>query len=106
MSAQPHYTPFERFFLWTLAALGLLVVNAAFLYGVFFDRVALAEAMGNPISMAFQAEAFLLLAALTWLLPKWGVIRLHRSWFVVLSLLGSLAFALPLALLWSGRTDD
>jgi hypothetical protein len=106
MSAQPHYAPFERFFLWTLAATGLVAVNGAFLYGLFFDRTALAEAMGNPVSVAFQLEAFLLLAALTWLLPKWGVSRLPRSWFVVLCLLGSLAFALPAALLWSGRTDD
>jgi hypothetical protein len=106
MSAPPHYAPWERVLLWTLAATGLLVVNGAFLYGVFFDPGAMAEAMGNPVSVAFQVEAFLLLAALAWLLPKWGVTRLRRGWFVALSLLGSLAFALPVALLWQRRADD
>jgi hypothetical protein len=102
----PHYARWERFLLWTLAATGLLLVNGAFLYGVFFDPGAMAEAMDNPVSLAFQVEAFLLLAALAWLLPKWGVTRIRRGWFVALGLLGSLAFALPVALLWGGRPYD
>jgi len=106
MSPHPRYSSWERLWLWTLAAVGLLVVNGGFLYGVLVDPAVLASAMRNPVSVAFQVEAFLLLAALTYLLPKWGVSRLPRGWFVALALLGSLAFALPVALLWRGRTKN
>ena len=37
---------------------------------------------------------------LAFLLRKWGASQLQPAWFIVLSLLGSLAFALPVALLW------
>jgi len=103
MSVHPPYSRLERSWLWVLAAAGLLVVNGGFLYGVFFDTGALVAAMRNPVSLAFQVEALLLLGALTYFLPRWGVSRLHRGWFVLLSLIGSLAFALPVAVLWRGR---
>lgn len=97
------YSPLERFLLITLAGVGLVVVNGAFLYGVFIDPDALGAAMKNPVSLAFQIEAFLLLAAMAYLLSKWGVSRISWVWFVILSILGSLAFALPVALLWPRR---
>jgi hypothetical protein len=100
------YSPTERRWLWTVAALGFLGVNGTFLYGFFFVPGAMSEAMTNPVSMAFLAEALILLALLAYLLGRWGVNRLGRVWFVVLSALGSMAFALPAVLLWpSGGTD-
>ena len=38
-------------------------------------------------------EALVLVVLLAWLFRKWGVTRLGWGWFVLLSLLGSLAFA-------------
>jgi len=38
--------------------------------------------MTNPISLAFLTEAFLILAALAYLLGKWGVARLSWRWFL------------------------
>lgn len=102
------YTALERFLLLSLAAVGLVGVNGAFLYGVIIEPEALSAAMRNPVSLAFQVEAFLLLGALTYLLRKWGVIRISWVWFIILALLGSLAFALPVALLWrrGGRAES
>lgn len=100
MSHRIEYSPAERFWLWALAAFGFLAVNGAFMYGVFVRPEILAQAQRNPLSMAFVVEALLLVAALAYLLPKWGVTRMPWGWFVVLSLAGSLAFSLPLALMW------
>lgn len=97
------YSATERFWLWMLAAFGFVAVNGAFMYGVFVRPDILAAAQRNPLSLAFIVEALVLMAALAYLLPKWGVTRLPWGWFVVLSLAGSLAFSLPIALLWKGR---
>lgn len=98
----------ERRVLWAVAALGFLGVNGLFLYGALFVPGALSDAMTNPVSMAFLAEATILLALLAYLLTKWRVSRLSWIWFVVLSALGSIAFALPAVLLWpsAGYRDE
>ena len=106
VSDQGQYSPRERFWLWAFALFGFLAVNGAFLYGLFQPAV-LAEAMNNPLALAFMSEAFLLVGVLAYLLRKWGVGRMSWHWFVMLSLLGSIAFALPVVLLWkSGNTQS
>jgi hypothetical protein len=106
MSPRVEYSPTERFWLWVLAAFGFVAVNGTFLYGVFVQPEMLAAAQSNPLSLAFILEALALMAVLAYLLPKWGVTQLSWGWFVVLSLVGSLAFSLPIALLWGGRNDQ
>jgi hypothetical protein len=64
----------------------------------------LAAAQSNPLSLAFTLEALALMAVLAYLLPKWGVTQLSWGWFVVLSLVGSLAVSLPIAFCGAGRT--
>ena len=100
------YSPRERFWLWTLAAFGLVFGNGAFVYGLLFELNALAEAMANPLAAAFIVEALVLTGAFAYLLGRWGVSRLSWRWFVVLSLLGSMAFALPVVLLLGRRRSD
>ena len=103
MVEQVEYSPGERFWLWTLAVFGFLAVNGAFVYGLFRPGV-LAEAMTNPIALAFMGEALVLVGVIAYLLTKWRVSRMSWRWFVILSLLGSMACALPVVLLWpSGR---
>jgi hypothetical protein len=97
------YSPTERFCLWTLAAIGAVAVNGAFIYGVLAVPGSLTAALRNPVSAAFLTEALLILAALAYLLGKWGVARLSWRWFLLLALLGSMAFALPAVILWRGR---
>ena len=98
---QPHpYSRAERFWLVSLAVFGFVAVDGAFVYGAFFQGEALAHAMRNPIAAAFIVEALLLVLVFAYLLRRWGVSQLHPGWFVVFSLIGSMAFALPVALLW------
>jgi hypothetical protein len=94
------YTRGERLWLWALAAFGLLGVNGVFLWTLFARPEIMREALANPITIAYSVEALALVAALAWLLRKWGVSRVGWGWFVGLSLLGSLAFAIPVALLF------
>jgi CDP-diglyceride synthetase len=104
------YSRRERFWLWTLAVFGFVAVNGAFLHGLLFQPHALAEAIRNPIAAAFMVEALVLVGVFAYLFSKWRVNRLPWVWFVLLSLVGSMAFALPIVLLWPrgkpGSTDD
>ena len=94
------YTARERAALWTLGLVGLVGLNGAFLYGLVRDPDALRAAMTNPVAAAFIVEALVLAGVFAYLLTRWGVSRLHWGWFVGLSLIGGIAFALPVVLLW------
>lgn len=95
----PSYSRRERLWLWLLATVGVCGINGAFLVGLATPG-ALPEALSNPVSLAFIVEAFLMVGLLAYLLGKWGVARLGWPWLVGLSLLGGLAFALPVVILW------
>jgi len=92
------YSSRERLWLWLVAGVGIVGINGAFLVGLATPG-ALTAALGNPIAVAFMAEALILVALMAYLLPKWNVARLRWPWLVVLSLLGGLAFAIPLVIL-------
>ena len=47
------YSSRERFWLWTLAVFGFVVVNGAFVYGLLYQPGAFSEAMTNPIAASF-----------------------------------------------------
>jgi len=97
------YSAQERLWLWALAIVGAAGLNTAFVYGLVVQPELLAQAMSNPVSLAFIIESLLLMCAFAYLLNKWGVSRLQWGWFVALSLLGSMALALPVVLLWRKR---
>lgn len=100
------YSGAERAALVLLGFVGLVGVNGAFVYGL-VEPDLLREAMRNPVSIAFMAEAMVLMLFFAYLLAKWGVARLGPAWFIALSLIGSMAFALPVVLLWprSGKSE-
>ncbi len=104
MDAQIQYTFKEKVFLWVLAVFGFTFVNGAFLYGFFLQPEALDSAMRNPVSSAFIIESMVLMGFFSYLLARWKVSRLSWWWFILLSLAGSMAFALPIVLLWPGKT--
>jgi hypothetical protein len=106
MSTTTHYTQKERFWLWTIALFGFVFVNGAFIYGMVAQPGSLAAALRNPISLAFLVEATIMLGLLAYLLTKWGVNRMSAGWFVLLSLLGSMAFALPAVILRRNGPDS
>ena len=101
MVLEVSYTARERFWLWTLALIGVVGLNGAFVYGLVARPDALGSAITNPVAVAFIVEAMVLMGVLAYLLGKWRVSQVHWGWFVVLSLLGGIAFALPVALLWT-----
>lgn len=78
-------------------------LNGVFLWAVVRQPEALWSAVRNPVAAAFIAEAFVLMGVLAYLFGRWRVSRVHWGWFVVLSLAGGLAFAIPVVLLWRGR---
>ena len=106
MTPQPTYSPRERFWLRILAIIAFAAINGAFIYGIVFKQKAIIDALRNPIALALMGEAFVLLVVFAYLLNKWRVIRTHWGWFVFLSLLGSMAFALPVVLLWRRDISD
>jgi hypothetical protein len=89
--------------LWAVAAIGVVVLNTAFIYGLVVRPEMINAALSNPLSAAFIVESLLLMCVFAYLLTKWGVSRLHWGWFVALSLLGSMALALPVVLLWKSN---
>ena len=92
----------HRIILWVVAVIGLLGINGVFLYSVIFRPELVMEAMGNLYALVFIIEAFILLPLLCFLI---SVARLKSpGWFgfLILSLLGSMAFSIPLSiLLWT-----
>ena len=97
------YSRAERFWLMLLGAVGLLGINGVFLWSLYARPGTVEAVLSNPLALAFVIEAMLLVVTLAWLFRKWGMTRLGWGWFVVLSLVGSLAFAIPVALLLPRR---
>jgi hypothetical protein len=103
MKNEIRYSRREQICLWFLSLFNLILVNGAFLYGLFYRPAAMQAALSNPISAAFILEAFIMLGLLAYLFTRWGVSRLAWPWLVGLALLGGLAFAVPVVLLFPGR---
>ncbi len=103
MPSQIEYTRGEKVALIALGVVGLMGINAVFAWAFVFNQQAMWDAVANPVSAVFVAEAFLVMGFLAYFLRKWGVARLGWGWFIVLSLLGSMAFAIPVVLLWPKR---
>lgn len=87
-----------------LAFIGGAGLNGVFLWGLQAHPEWMSSALRNPIAVAFVIEAFLMVGMLAYLLRRWQVSRVHWVWFICLALLGGVAFALPVVLLWGGRS--
>jgi hypothetical protein len=103
MSEQIQLTPRERRVLWVLSVLGLLGPNGVFVYCAVFRWHDLPEAMRNPVAAAFIFEAFVVMGLLAWLVRRFRIGVLPWAVFVLLSLVGGLAFSIPVFLLWRSR---
>lgn len=97
------YTQRERFWFMVIAVVGFAGVNGTFLWAVLAHPNILMSALKNPIAAAFIGEAFLLVGVLAYLLTRWKVSKIHWAWFVLLSIIGSILFALPVVLLLSAN---
>tara|TARA_Y100000780_G_C13514589_1_gene351308 strand:+ start:261 stop:551 length:291 start_codon:yes stop_codon:yes gene_type:complete len=81
--------------LFLFSATGLLVVNNLFLYWWFFE-FDLNLFLSNTIGVALFIEAFLLMLLLAYYFKRYPIGKYKWYWLIILSLLGSLLFALPL----------
>ena len=80
--------------LFLFSVTGLLVVNNLFLYRWFFE-FDLNLFLSNTIGVALFLEAFLLMLLLAYYFKHHPIGKYKWYWLIILSLLGSLLFALP-----------
>jgi len=96
-----------RILLWVVAIIGLFGINGVFIYSLIFSPELVKEAFGNLYAMVFIAEAFILLPLFCFLI---GIAKLKSpNWigFLVISLLGSMAFSIPISIiLWTREKEQ
>ncbi|GHB92665.1 hypothetical protein [Cerasicoccus arenae] len=90
-------TPMRPLFL-IAAIFGFLAINCPFLYFALIDKETYAVAMGNGMALLFIGEAFLLMLFFAYIIAKSGCRKPGWFFFIVMSILGSLAFSVPLQL--------
>lgn len=97
--------PYELF-LWFLSALGFFGINGIFLFYVIFQPEAVYSAFQNPVGLVFMIEAFFLVAVGAGLIWLYDFKRPGWLAFVILSVVGSLAFSVPFFLLLHLRKGE
>lgn len=90
--------PGSRRGLMALAIFGLLVPNGLFLWIAATRWDLVLGALANPVALVFIGEAFLLMFLLGWFFRRLDPAAPSLPLFVVLSLVGSLAFSVPYTL--------
>lgn len=81
-----------------LALFGLLGPNCVFCYYFFTRPDVVSAALCNPVALVFISEAFLLMFLFAWLLRRMKGAPIGGGLFILLSLLGSMAFSVPFVL--------
>lgn len=89
-----------RVLLIVVAAVGLFGLNGVFLYYALLRPETMTAALANPIALVFVLEAFVMVGLAAWVIATLGLKRPGWIAFVVLSLVGGLAFSVPAFLLW------
>ena len=99
------FTSLVENILLALAILGFLVPNGLFVYFLLFDFSVVSAAHRNPVSAAFIGEAIFLMLLFAWFLPRQE--RSPQSWwmFLILTVMGSLAFSVPFYLFLYSRSE-
>jgi len=79
-----------------LAAVGNLVPGGLFLYWLFNDYTSLSAALSDRLALAFFVDLVISTFVLAYLFARKPLGPFKWPWLVALSLLGTLAFAIPL----------
>lgn len=91
----------------TVSLLGFLLLNMPFLYFIFFEKEVYTAALSNGVALVFMGEAFLLMLLFAFLIARLGWKRPGWVVFIVLSMVGSMAFSVPFYLfLYSRRASE
>ena len=96
----------HRLFLIVLAAVGLFGLNGVFLYYALVHPETMGAALANPIALVFMLEAFVMVGFTAWVIATFGMKKPGWVAFVVLSLVGGLAFSVPAFLLRRMREEE
>ena len=86
----------QRWILLAVALLGLVVPNNMFLYASLHDRNGCGSMAHNLLASSFMLDAFLAMGVLAYFFAVRPIGAVRWYWFVLLSLLGGMAFSLPL----------
>jgi len=86
-----------------LAIFWLVVPNGLFLYYALVAPTSLQAALMNPIALVFITEAFPLMAVFSWLIHRLGIRSPGWLVFIIMSLVGSMAFSVPAFLYLASR---
>lgn len=89
--------PIRRFLLFAAIA-GFVLINIPFLYYFFNEAGVYDEAMNNGIALVFMGEALFLMLFFAFMIAKLGLKKPGWIFFIIMSLLGSMAFSIPLQL--------
>ena len=80
------------------AIFGFLAINCPFLYFALIEKEVYSEALNNGLALVFIGEALLLMFFLAYIIARIGWKKPGWIFFIAMSLLGSLAFSIPLQL--------
>lgn len=78
-----------------LSIFGFVVPNGLFLYHSLVASAAYHAALANPVALVFIGEAFLLMLLFAWLIHRQGFRSPGWVAFIVMSMVGSMAFSVP-----------
>lgn len=79
-----------------LAVVGLLAPGGLFLYWMFNDYTTLSAALSDRMALAFFVDLLMSTFLLAYLFARKPLGPVKWPWFIMLSLLGTLAFGIPL----------
>ena len=86
----------HRWILLAVALFGLIVPNNMFLYASLHDANGCGSITHNLLASSFMLDAFLSMGVLAYLFAVRPLGPIRWYWFVLLSVLGGMAFSLPL----------
>lgn len=89
-----------------ISIFGFTLINLPFLYYAFIDREVYFQAMNNGMALLFMTEAFLLMFFLAFLIAKMKIKKPGWLFFIIMSILGSLAFSIPFQLYLIARKHE
>ena len=85
----------QRWLLLAVALFGLVVPNNMFLYASIHDGNGCGGIAHNLLASSFMLDAFLAMGVLAYLFAVRPIGHVRWYWFILLSLLGGMAFSLP-----------
>ncbi|GEP42797.1 hypothetical protein [Brevifollis gellanilyticus] len=92
------FTETQEKLLLGLALFGFIVPNGIFIYYALAAPAVMMAALANEVSLVFILEAFFLMFLFAWLLHRRGIRSPGWLAFIIMSLIGSLAFSVPACL--------